>query len=216
MRMSISSSSSSFILASAGALALLITGCSAPVDNTANRMEEAPTDPNYPAGPYGYVEDATVANYKFLGRAPMGNGSYEDSMRPVQLGEFHSDGTKLLLIEGSANWCYYCNQEADEIHAIAVENAGAGFKAMTILAEGTTRGVPANGEDVAWWIEKHAYEAVAVGIDPEARLFQYAPTSAFPLHILLDTATMKIKWLCVGGQGGCDTASAVADALGSL
>jgi 2-oxoisovalerate dehydrogenase E1 component len=80
--------------------------------------------------------------------------------------------------------------------------------------------VPSNAEDMSDWVYRHEFTTTTMAIDPEARLFQYAPASAFPLHILLDTKTMQIKWLCVGGKGaagnGCDTETAVIDTLASL
>ena len=160
------------------------------------------------------LRGSTVANYKFLGQMPNA-GNYPGNVMPLLLGQFHDDPTsKYLLIEGSANWCYYCNQEAPEIEQLAVDHAGDGYHSMTILAEGHTRGVPATADDSTDWASSHELHSTIVGIDPAAILFQYASASAFPLHILLDTRTMAIQWLCVGGIGECDATGAVNDALG--
>jgi hypothetical protein len=193
--------------------AFLAGGCSAPTDNTMNRMSDNGGDPNYPAGPYGYVEGSTVANYKFLGQEPSA-GTYPGMVSPLLLGQFHDDPTsKYLLIEASANWCYYCNVEAPEIEKLATDHASEGYHSMTILAEGHTRGVPATADDSTDWATSHDLHNGIVGIDPAAIMFQYASSSAFPAHILLDTRTMAIQWLCVGGAPECDAAGAVSDAL---
>jgi hypothetical protein len=209
-----------FALVFAVPLAFISGGCSAPTDNTMNRMNNNDNggDPNYPTGPYGYVDGSTIANYKFLGQMPMA-GAYPGAVTPLTLGQFHNDpSNKFLLIEGSANWCYFCNQEAPDIEQLAVDHASQGFHAMTILAEGHVQGVAATADDSTDWETMHSLHATIVGIDPAAILFQYASASAFPLHILLDTRSMVIKWLCVGGEsangaGGCDTKTAVESAL---
>ncbi len=195
-----------------------LTGCSSPTDNTQNKMDPASTDPNYPAGPYGYVEGSTVADYKFVGKVPV-NGDYANlPVRDLYLGEFHDDATvKALLIVGAAVWCPPCNDEAPSVEALAVSKASQGFRAMTILAEGREYGTPATADDIKTWVDRHSFKTTTMGIDPEGRLFQYASTSAFPVQILLDTRSMKIKWLCVGGAGagGCDVEGAVATVLGA-
>lgn len=196
--------------------AMTLIACGAPVDNTQNQMQD-PAALNYPAGPYGYVEGSTVADYKFLGKVPA-NGDYAAlPMRDLNLREFHADpAVKLLLIEGSANWCYFCNEEAPDIEQLSRDHYAEGYRAVTVLAEGNVRGVPSNADDIRDWVERHEFTTTGMAIDPEARLFQYAPASAFPVHILVDTKTMKIQWLCVGGKGACDTETAVVDALGAL
>ncbi len=207
----------SLVLVSTVSTLFGLAGCGAPTDDTQNRMAETPIDPGYPTGPYGYVEGATVADYKFLGKTPA-DGNYDAlPMRQLLLGEFHTDpGMKLLLVEGSANWCYFCNQEASEIEGLSVDHAGEGFRALTVLAEGSVRGLPAEEGDLSDWVNTHAFKKTSMAIDPEGRLFMYAPASAFPVHILLNTQSMKIEWLCVGGIGGCDTKGAVVDTLSRL
>ena len=198
------------------ALAVSLVGCSAPTDATPNQMEQ-PQAINYPAGPYGYIEGSVVADYKFLGKVPT-NGDYASlPMRDLRLDEFHNDpAVKLLLVVGSANWCYFCNQEAPTVEKLSVDHYAEGYRAVTVLGEGSVRGTPSNADDIRAWVERHSFEKTSMAIDPEARLFQYAPASAFPLHILLDTKTMQIKWLCVGGEGACDSESAIVDALAKL
>lgn len=191
-----------------------LTGCGSPTDATMNRPNDTPTDPNYPAGPYGYVMGSTVADYKFSGKTPS-DGNYSAlPMRDLVLGEFHSEAdVKLLLIEGSANWCYYCNQEAPHVEQMAVDFASKGVRVMTVLGEGLQRGTPSTPDDIQAWVDAHNFKKTIMAIDPEARLFQYASASAFPVHILLDTRTMSIKWLCVGGVGACDAETAVTATL---
>lgn len=202
-----------FVLA---AFALITAaGCSAPIDPTQNRDDQQGAL-NYPAGPYGYIEDSIIDNYKFLGKEPVAGDYTSVPMRNLFLDEFYTENnpdSKLLLIEGSANWCYYCNQEAPTIEKVATENYDKGFRVVTVLAEGPTQGVPSEEKDITSWVKKHKLKTGGMAIDPAQRLFQYAPASAFPLHILVDAKTMQIKWLCVGGIGGCDTEGAVASAL---
>ncbi len=202
-----------FLLAAFALVSTVSVGCSAPVDNTQNRGEQQ-SNLNYPAGPYGYIEGSTIDDYKFLGKMPK-DGDYAGvKMDNLYLDQYYNDKkTKLLLIEGSANWCYYCNQEAPSIEKLSTEHKDAGFRAVTVLAEGSTQGVPSDEGDITSWVKKHKFKNTDMAIDPAQRLFQYAPASAFPLHILVDTSNMTIKWLCVGGIGGCDTELAVESAL---
>ena len=203
-----------FFLAAFALTATVSVGCSAPVDTTMNRGVES-NGLNYPAGPYGYIEESVIDDYKFLGKVPVAGDYTGLPMRNLFLDEYYNDkSTKLLLIVGSAGWCYYCNQEAPSNEKLATENADKGFRAVTILAEGSTQGVPSEEADVTKWVKKHKVKTGAMAIDPAQRMFQYAPASAFPVHILVDTSTMAIKWLCVGGLGGCDADAAVASALG--
>lgn len=102
-------------------------------------------------------------------------------------------------------------EEAPAIEKIAVDNYDKGVRVVTVLAEGLTQGVPSTEEDIARWVKKHKLKQQSMAIDPELRLFQFADSSAFPLHIVLDTKSMTIKWLCVGGEGGCDTKGAIEE-----
>jgi hypothetical protein len=189
-----------------------LTGCSGPTDPTMNRPDPTPLDPNYPVGPYGYVEGSTVEDYKFVGKTPSGGDYASAAVRDLYLGEFHDDASvKALLIVGAAVWCGPCNQEAPAVEALASSRHSDGFRTLTILAEGVDYGSPSTAADIQTWFNRYDIKSGGMGIDPEGRLFKYASTSAFPLQILLDTRTMKIKWLCVGGagQGGCDVQGSV-------
>lgn len=189
----------------------LVPGCSEPIDLTENRGDNV-SSLDYPAGPYGYVESSVIENYKFLGKHPVAGDYASQPLGNLFLDFYHDDpGANLVLIEGSANWCYYCNEEAPTIEKIAVDNYDKGVRVVTVLAEGLTQGVPSTEEDIARWVKKHKFKQQSMAIDPELRLFQFADSSAFPLHIVLDTKTMQIKWLCVGGEGGCDTKGAIEE-----
>lgn len=197
------------------ALTAPLTGCSAPSDTTQNKMDTGNADPNYPAGPYGYTEGSTMADYKFIGKTPT-NGNYDAApVRDLLLGEFHADAsTKLLFLVGAALWCGPCNQEAPEVEALAEKYADQGVKVMTVLVEGSVRGLTSTPDDMGEWVTRHGFKDTVMGIDPEARLFQYAPASAFPVQIIVDTKTMKIKLLHIGGD--LDAEAAVTDALATL
>ncbi len=193
-----------------------LTGCSAPTDGTPNQMTPTNVDPNYPAGPYGYVEGSTVENYKFVGKIPVAGDYTGQAVRDLYLGEFHDDASaKALLIVGAAVWCGPCNDEAPIVEQLAIDRASQGFRVLTVLAEGRNYGTPSTSADINTWVDRHDFKASGMSIDPESRLFKYASTSAFPLQILIDTRSMKIKWLCVGGagKGGCDVEGAVDSVL---
>lgn len=197
---------------------LLASGCGgAPADNTANKTgtEVTQHDADYPAGPYGYTQGSVVSDYKFLGKTPTATDTYAAlPLRDLYLGEFHSDPTlRYVLVVGSAGWCVYCNEEAPNVEAIATKYKDQGFRALTVLSEGHTRGEPAMESDIADWVSIHHFVNTDMAIDPAETLFKYADASAFPLHVLLDTKTMAIQWLCVGGAPGCDEETAVAQAL---
>ena len=197
-------------------LGLLAAGCGGTVDNTANKgTTDTPHDADYPAGPYGYTKGSVVADYKFLGKTPTATDTYSAlPLRDLYLGEFHSDASlRYVLVVGSAGWCVFCNQEAPAVEALATKYKDQGFRAITVLAEGHTRGEPAVEKDIGDWTSVHHFVNTDMAIDPAGTLFKYADASAFPLHVLLDTQTMSIQWLCVGGAPGCDAETAVAQAL---
>ena len=203
-----------FFLAAFALSVSVAAGCSEPIDTTMNRDDQQ-SGLNYPKGPYGYIEGSVIEDYKFQGKAPVAGDYASQAMRNMFLDEFHNDDkTGLLLIEGSANWCYYCNEEAPSIEKLAAEKKDKGLRVVTVLAEGLTQGVPSDAEDISRWVKKHKLKEGWMAIDPALRLFQFADSSAFPLHIAIDTKTMQIKWLCVGGEGGCDTEGAITELLG--
>ncbi len=195
---------------------LMASGCGGSADTTANKgNSDTQHDADYPVGPYGYTKGSVVADYKFLGKTPTAADTYAAlPLRDIFLGEFHSDpAMRHLLIVGSAGWCVFCNEEAPNVEALATKFKDQGFRALTVLSEGHTRGEPAIETDIGDWTTRHKFVNTDMAIDPASTLFKYADASAFPLHILLDTSTMAIEWLCVGGSPGCDSETAVAQSL---
>jgi thiol-disulfide isomerase/thioredoxin len=112
--------------------------------------------------------------------------------------------TKVILVEGSAVWCHYCNLEAPNVKAVEAKYASQGFKVVEVMAESSQPGVPATEADLTTWATRYGLSQYTMVIDPSNIMGQYADVSAFPLHLLITTKDMKLSWMFVGGDAPLD------------
>jgi thiol-disulfide isomerase/thioredoxin len=167
-------------------------------------MATDPSTPSsYPAGPYGYVTGSTVDNYSFLGKLPptSGGGYKTEMMQKIDLASVRADpSVKVILIEGSALWCHFCNAEAPTVKALEQKYASQGFRVVEVMAESSQPGLPATEADLNVWAQRYGLSDYTMVIDPSNTIGQYADVSAFPLHLLVTSKDMKLSWMYVGGD----------------
>jgi hypothetical protein len=194
-----------------GALAivasLVLVGCGEVkhVDDTMNQQMNA--DPNYPPGPYGYVQGSTIQDIRFSGKVdPNGAGgsaSYADlQMQPIALGDYHSDpNVKLLVLSGVAGWCQPCNGEQYYTRMLQPKYEPQGVRFFEAMIQGYDEmtGTPATEPDVNKWQHDHTLH-VGIGLDPEDKIHEYADVAAFPLNLLVRTSDMKIVYMMLGEE----------------
>ena len=177
--------------------ALFLIGCGPPTDPTPNRM--AAGSAGYPAGPYGYAQGSVMANLAFIGKDSPTPTDYSTlPMKPLALGDLRADGTKLILIEGAARWCTYCNEDQPAMQQIEADYGPRGVEVLEILAEGGY-GITATENDINRWAAAHQLSGPIV-IDPERQLDKYADVSAYPLYMVLRASTMTIEYMMTGGM----------------
>jgi hypothetical protein len=119
-------------------------------------------------------------------------------MKPLALSDLRADGTKLILIEGAARWCTYCNQDQPMMQQIEADYGPRGVKVLEILSEGGY-GITATENDINRWAAAHSLSGPIV-IDPERQLDKYADVSAYPLYMVLRASTMTIEYMMTGGM----------------
>ncbi len=154
---------------------------------------------DYPAGPYGLAEGATLENLGFLGwRDPVAAGYDVTKLEPVYLADFYDpDGTsgrRYLWINASAVWCTVCQAEMRDIKNNSV-NAIFGAKGVQLIGtlfEDNSTG-PAKPADLKRWGElpTHGIDFPLL-LDPGFKLGAYFTSDATPLNLLVDARTMRI------------------------
>lgn len=188
-----------------------LCGCGGKTDPTMNRMNMMGAQ-NYPPGPYGYAQGTVIENINFLAKAdPAGaSGSADYAQLPLQalsLADLHNDpSVKLIVLSGVAGWCGPCNQEQSEVPADQAKYEPMGVKFLEGMVQGYDEqsGAPATEADINKWALLHNLH-VALGLDPEDKLHQYADIAAFPLNLMIRTSDMQIVYMQTGvPPGGLD------------
>jgi thiol-disulfide isomerase/thioredoxin len=212
-------------------LALAMTACGGQSDSTMNRPDSDGDLSGYPAGPYGYNVGSIMQNIDFVGKVPAADTTASPTlydqidMQPVSLLDYHKNpAVKHLMIVAVARWCPPCNDEQPSVRSLATKYASKGVQVIEMLAEGSTRGVPATDSDIDKWADSwgsggsEGFQGgphgltIPVFLDPNDRMGVYADKSAYPLGMAVRTDTMAIEYMCVGGAGtaGCDHDAALA------
>ena len=170
---------------------LALIGCGAPTDPTPNRP--APSSGDYPPGPYGYGEGTTMGNLQFIGKQSDVATDYSTlAMQPITMGDVRKDA-KLILIEGGARWCTYCNRDQANMKTVEATYAPQGVKVMEVLVEGGY-GVPATDNDINRWAQQYQLSGI-ITIDPSYELAKYADVAAFPVYIVVRADTMRVDYM---------------------
>jgi hypothetical protein len=170
-------------------------GC-APTDGTPNRAPPPPSD--YPPGPYGYAPGGVMADLTLIGKnapAPTDYGTLP--LEPLSLGGLRQ-GATLLVIEGAARWCTFCQEDQPAMKQLAADYRSRGVVTLEIIAEGTY-GVAATEDDINRWANAYELDG-AIAIDPELTLARYADINAFPLYLVVRASTMAIEYLSTGSM----------------
>jgi AhpC/TSA family protein len=174
-----------------------VAGCGAPTDPTPNRP--AVTGGDYPGGPYGYASGSVMTNLGFIGKVSPSVTDYSQlPMKQVSLSDLRTTGTKLIVVDGAARWCYYCNQDQPAMKQLESDYGPRGVVTIQILAEGGY-GITATQDDINRWAASHTLSGTIV-IDPERQLVKYADVNAFPLYMVLRASNMKIEYMATGGM----------------
>jgi hypothetical protein len=164
---------------------------------------------DYPKAPYGVEKGSVVANMKFTGwNNPMASGYDPNNLETIQLADFYNPNNdkpvKVLWVNSSAVWCGPCNQEYSYIEQ--QKNAGSweepstkGYMILGTLKEDAKNPPqPAKPNDLKNWGSGYEVEFPLV-LDPSFKLGQFYPSDAFPAAFLVDTRTMRIVDVMVGG-----------------
>jgi hypothetical protein len=154
---------------------------------------------DYPPGPYGLGEHATLENFGFLGwRDPVASNYDENHLEQVRLGDFYDpDGSKnirLIWINASAVWCTVCRAEMVDIRDNAVNKTfkPRGVQMIVTLFEDNKAG-PARPLDLHNWGNQGQYAIdFPLLLDPGFKLGAFFTSDATPLNMLVDARTMKV------------------------
>ena len=160
---------------------------------------------DYPAGPYGVGEGATLENLAFLGwRDPVAAGYDIAQLEPVHLADFYNpDGRseiRYLWINASAVWCTVCQAEMRDIknNDIKATFGAKGVQLIGTLFEDNATG-PAKPLDLKRWGELPAHSIdYPLVLDPGFKLGAYFTSDATPLNLLVDARTMRIVSATMG------------------
>jgi len=170
---------------------LALIGCGPPTDPTPNRP--APTSGDYPPGPYGYGEGTTMGDLQFIGKQSDVAVDYSTlPMQPITMADVRKDA-KLILIEGGARWCTYCNRDQPSMKSVEAAYASQGVKVMEVIVEGGY-GVPATDNDINRWAQQYQLSGI-ITIDPSYELAKYADVAAFPVYIVVRADTMRVDYM---------------------
>ena len=167
----------------------------------------------YPAGPFGVIEGAVIANYAFPGFVnPVADSSklqelkLEDFYNPTG-SEVYPEGSpygagnprpKALLINVSAVWCGPCQVEADEVlpgEYAKLKPLGGEF--LLQLADGPTPGTAALEKHLIAWTKKYDVDYPSA-IDPQYQLGALFDADAYPGNMIVRTKTMEIVDIVAG------------------
>lgn len=188
------------------ALGVGFFGCSGGVkiDDTPNQTAQAS---NYVPGPFGYVVGSVMENLQFVGKTDpggfAGTAKYADlPMTEFSLADYYNDkSVKYVVLFANAGWCKPCNDEQPSVRAAQAEYEPKGFRFVEGLLQGfdARSGAVATAADIDRWAARHNLH-LAIGLDPQGRMFQYADVAAFPLNMTIRTSDMQIVYMSVGQQ----------------
>jgi hypothetical protein len=168
----------------------------------------------YPAGPYGTREGATIPNLEYLGWRSPADAAYDPAkFETIRLSDFYNpDGTKgntkLLLLNASAIWCSVCRSEMKHFRETDLyrQYKERGLEIVGILFEDNNYN-PAKPEDlVAWGSPKNYDIHFPLVLDPGFKIGAFFISDATPLNLLVDATTMQIIDATMGYDTSEDSA----------
>jgi hypothetical protein len=174
-------------------------GGDASADATVDVVDAAAVgcDGSYPLGPYGTNPGDVITNLSWTGKTDTNaNGVVsDDAFTNLCLATyFQNPNIQVLVLIGSAIWCVPCNQEEPDLVTLyqSYQTDGGHVAFLEVLLDGTNAGVEPTTNQFQNWVVKYKqpYD-VAVGDQPHV-LNNYNPLQAYPLHVVVQTSTMKI------------------------
>lgn len=165
-------------------------------------------DVTYPAGPTGGAMGDIAANICF----PAWDNPKQQAFDPNTLSQrclsdyYDPDGEShsLLFVVSSAIWCQSCQAEfggAGTLAPIGTEVAARTSRGLRVFSGlfQNAQGEPATEDDAVRWAKAFDVD-FPFGVDREFTLGRFAKADAQPLHLLIDTRTMKIVHKATGGN----------------
>jgi len=145
---------------------------------------------NYPAGPYGTTDGATIANLSFQ--------TLEGEPFELDKDVFKDPHNRVLLLSSVAGWCAPCREEQPLLKSWYEKYKDRGLIIVEALFENNER-QQATAADLQAW-QKQYKLPFPVTLDPEFKLEPFfasgSPTP--PLSVLVRVDDMKILKVVVG------------------
>lgn len=162
----------------------------------------------YPTGTTGGAVGDIATNICFAAwDNPVAQQFDPSSLSKHCLGDYYDpEGTEhqLLFVASSAIWCQSCQAEfggagsASPISEDIAKRRPRGLRALAGLFQ-NAQGEPATEDDAVRWAQSFNVD-FPFGVDAEFTLGRFAKPDAQPLHMLIDTRTMKIVHKATGGN----------------
>lgn len=163
---------------------------------------------SYPSGVTGGAVGDVATNICFRAwEKPKDQGYDPSSLEQRCLGDYYDpkgEHHRLLFIASSAIWCQSCQVEFGGAGTAAPlgEDVAArhdrGLRAFAGLFQ-DAQGNPATDDDAVRWARSFEVN-FPFGVDSDFTLGRFAKADAQPLHMLIDTRTMKIVHKATGGN----------------
>lgn len=162
----------------------------------------------YPKGPTGGELGDTATDICFDAWDNPSDVDYRlDALEQRCLSDFYdptSSSHRLLFVVSSAIWCQACQTEfggstsEPALSAQIAQRRDLGLRAFGGLFQNAA-GDPATAEDAQRW--SRTFEvSFPFGVDRTFTLGRFAKANAQPLHMLIDTSSMKIVYKATGGN----------------
>ena len=187
---------------------LLVAGCGGAGSSLGGGDGGSPgASGDYVAGPFGYVEGATIENIAFEAKwdpaGVQGQSSYDQlTLAPLSFGDLHRDATvKYIVVQGVAGWCVPCNDEQATVPALQAKYQPRGVRFIEVMVQGYSQAnsAPAAERDLDKWASAHALHVI-MALDPHDAIRKFADVSAFPVNMIVRSSDMKILYLQIGAQ----------------
>lgn len=171
-------------------------------------LAQRSTSTEYPAGPYGGEVGDIATDICFDAWSdPAAEGYRIDALQRRCLHDFYdptAESHSLLFLVSSAIWCQACQTEfggSTSEPALSQQvrlRHAAGLRAFGGLFQDAA-GDPADQDDARRWAETFEV-SFPFGVDEDFALGRFAKANVQPLHMLIDTSTMKIVYKATGGN----------------
>jgi hypothetical protein len=165
---------------------------------------------NYPEGNTGGAVGDIATNICFpTWDNPLSQQYDADALSARCLSDYYdpeAEHHRLLFVVSSAIWCQACQVEFGGSGSLAplrediAVRSDRGLRAWSGLFQ-DAQGNPATADDGARWAKAFKVD-FPFGVDAEFALGRFAKADAQPLHMLIDTKTMKIVHKATGGNLG--------------